>query len=376
MQARWGVSMDLYSVRILRGQPLRLSLTVGGIALCIVLMLFLMAAYRGVADGSLDYIRRNRADLWILQRNASNILRGSSVLFTSHGQQMRAIPGVRSASPVLLLLSTVRIGPQTGTVFLTGYDPAAALGGPPALVAGRHIRGDEEIVLDKAFAAKYRVTVGDSLLIQDHTLRVVGISTGTNAFVIQYAFVTLRRAQLFIGIPDLITCYLIIVDDSHQPFQVAATIREVLRETAVYDHSTFLQNNTREVQAGFLPFIYTVASIGVVVLTAILSLLLSINILEKRKDFALLKTLGASRGFLYRIIAEQGMLIAVAAMVAALCLFFPLVRFVEKIVPEVSTKSSVEQVIAVASIVGVMSILSACISMQRLRWIYSMEVFS
>ncbi|MFQ5991527.1 MAG: ABC transporter permease [Nitrospiraceae bacterium] len=368
--------MDLYAVRILRDQPLRLSLTVGGIALCIVLMLFLMAAYRGVADGSLDYIRRNRADLWVLQRNASNILRGSSVLFTGHGQQMQRIPGVKSASPVLLILSTVRIGDQIATVFLTGYDVVTGVAGPPDLVAGRHVRSDDEIVLDKAFTAKYGLNVDDRIQIQDTTLQVVGVSSGTNAFVIQYAFVTLQQAQSLIGIPSLVTCYLIRVEKGQQTAQVAAAIREALPEVEVYNHPTFLQNNVREVQSGFLPFIYTVASLGVVVLTAILSLLLSINVLEKRKDFALLKTLGASRGFLSRIIVEQALLIATTALIAALGLFFPLVRLVERFAPEVTTKSSVEQVVGVAVVVGAMSILSAFISMQRLRWIYPMEAFS
>jgi len=52
-----------------------LALTIGGVSLCIVLMFFLLAVYRGVADGSVEYIRRNKADLWVLQRNATNILR-------------------------------------------------------------------------------------------------------------------------------------------------------------------------------------------------------------------------------------------------------------------------------------------------------------
>ena len=75
--------MISYSAKILTGQPLRLAITVAGISLCIVLMLFLLAAYHGVADGSVDYIRKNRSDLWVLSSNAWNILRGSSILLTA-----------------------------------------------------------------------------------------------------------------------------------------------------------------------------------------------------------------------------------------------------------------------------------------------------
>ena len=77
--------MYFYSIRMLRSQPLRLALTVGGIALCAVLMLFLLGVYRGVSYGSVEYIRCNRADLWVLERNQTNILRCSSILQGDHG---------------------------------------------------------------------------------------------------------------------------------------------------------------------------------------------------------------------------------------------------------------------------------------------------
>ena len=147
--------MDMYAVRTLRSQPLRLALTVGGIALCIVLMLFLLAVYRGVADGSVEYIRQNRADLWVLQDNATNILRGSSLFSADQINAIAQAPGVRTAAPVLFLLSTIRKGDKVGTVFLTGFEPEKGLGGPPQLVRGRSPRADDEIVLDRSFALKF-----------------------------------------------------------------------------------------------------------------------------------------------------------------------------------------------------------------------------
>jgi len=367
--------MDIYSIRILRGQPLRLVLTIGGVALCIVLMIFLLSVYRGVADGSVEYIRQNRADLWVLQRNATNILRGSSLLSTGHGYIIREIPSVESASPVLFLLLAIKRGDEVATVFLTGFQTTAEMGGPPQLVEGRSILSDDEIVLDRSFAAKFRYKVGDSVQIQDETLQVVGLSTGTNAFVIQYAFVTLRRAQSLIGFPSIVTCYLVRAKKGNDISTVAEEIREELPGLEIYDHETFLQNNIREMESGFLPLLYTVAAIGAIVLTAILSLLLSINILERRKDFAVLKALGAPKGFLPRLVVEQALLISSAGSIAALVLFFPMVALVEKISPEVSTKSSVEQIAAVVLVVAVMSLLSSFISIQRLRRIYPLEAF-
>lgn len=368
--------MTSYSFRILCAQPLRMAFTIGGIALCVVLMLFLLSVYRGVADGSVDYIRRNKTDLWVLQGNATNVLRGSSILSTGHGILLREVPGVRSVSPILFLLSSIKKGSQRSTVYLTGYDVATGVGSPPELVEGRNVRNDGEIVLDHSFAAKFHFNVGDEVVMNEDILRVVGISARTNMFVVQYAFVSLRQAQSQIGYPGLVTCYLVTVQDSSTITEVRERIREELPGLEVYDQNRFLRNNIHEMEAGFLPLLYTIAAIGGIVLTTILSLILSINILEHRKDFAVMKTLGSPRRFLHGLIFEQGLQVSTAGCSVALTLFFPIVRLIEAVSPEVSTKTSVGQIAAIVLAVWGMSFFSSLLALGRVRRIYSLEAFS
>ena len=368
--------MDLYPVRFLRSQPLRLGLTIGGVTLCVVLMLFLLSVYRGVYVGSVQYIWGNTTDLWVLQDTATNILRGTSFLTSREGNSIRKVTGVTSASAVLFLLSSAKMDNGMGTVFLAGFDPEAGAGGPPGIVEGRSIEREGEIVLDRAFAAKHRLHLGDRVRIRKESMEVVGMSSGTNAFVMQYAFVSLSTARKLAGFPGLTTCYLVDVEEGTGVAEVAERIRSRLPGVVVYDHATFLANNIREMESGFLPLLYTVAALGAVVLTIILSLLLSINILERREDFAVMKALGSPRGFLPRLVVNQSLLISLGGVVTAVALFFPLVAMIEGLCPEVSTRSSLAQIAAVAVIVAVISLVSAFISLQRLRKIYPLEAFS
>lgn len=365
-----------YSIRILRAQPLRLCLTCTGIALCIVLMLFLISIYQGVADGSVEYIRHNNVDLWVLQENATNILRGSSILSSVHGALLKRISLIDTAAPILFILSAIRKEKQIGTVYLTGYDPSIGLGEPPRIAEGRLITSDDEIVLDRAFALKMGFRVGDYVRLKDDSLRVVGLSEGTNMFVIQYAFVTLRRAQLQIGYPGLVTTYLIRLKDGSDLPKAKEQIRDELMGVEVYDQHEFLQNNIREMESGILPLLYTIAILGTIVLTAILSLLLSINILERRKDFAVMKTLGAPSGFLPRVIVQQALFLAFFSSIFAFVGFFPIVATVELFSPEVSTRITAAQMIAMGCAVVFICILGSLISVQRLRKIYPLEAFS
>jgi len=173
-----------------------------------------------------------------------------------------------------------------------------------------------------------------------------------------------------------VTCYLVKVHDPSTIAAIRERIRDELPGLEVYDHEEFLRNNIREMQSGFLPLLYTIAAIGGIVLTTILSLILSINILERRKDFAVMKTLGSPWRFLRGLIFKQGLQISSAGCIVALVLFFPVVRLIERLAPEVSTKTSLEQISGVVLAVWGMSLFSSLLAVRRVRRIYTLEAFS
>ncbi|MCP4706864.1 MAG: FtsX-like permease family protein [candidate division Zixibacteria bacterium] len=372
--------MSSYSLKIFKAQPTRFILSIGGIGLCIILMLFLLASYNGVKIGSMEYITQNKTDLWVMQKNASNIMRCTSVLFPKHLKAIRKSDGVESAAPVLLILTPIKKGNKVATVYLAGYDineergDRQSLGGPPVIIEGRSIKNDNEIVLDESFVKKYDYFVGEKIIIQNDTLLIVGISQGTNAFVIQYAFVTLKKAQSLVNFP-IATCYLVNIKIEYDLSQVVSNIKKELPDVEIFDHETFIANNLNEMQAGFLPFIYSIVIICAIVLTVIISLLLSISILERRKDFAVMKILGSNSRYLVSQIFGQSFLLCLFGMIVASILFYPLVRTVALLAPEITIKSSLMQFWLVFLMAGAISILSAFLSLHRLRNIYPLEVF-
>jgi putative ABC transport system permease protein len=366
----------MHAFRILWDQRLRFVLTMTGIALCIVLMLFLIAVYQGVAEGSIEYVRASRADFWVLQQNTTNILRSTSFLPISCGSVLETIPGIESFSPILFILVSVETPRGPASLYLTGYVPESGSGGPPRIVRGRPVRNDREIVLDRAFAAKWGLAIGDPMPIQNDTLRVVGIGQGTNMFVIQYAFVTLARAQRVAGLPFIVSCYQVEVRRPATDLPaLGQRIRDRLPKTAVYNRDEFLENNIREMKSGFLPLLFVVAAIGAVVLSAILSLILSVHVLEQRQDFAVMKALGSPGGTIPWLVVQQALIFAGAGTLAAVVLYFPLVAAIQNIAPEVSTRTSAAQFAGVILGSAAISLVSSILPNRRLRTVYPMEVF-
>jgi putative ABC transport system permease protein len=207
----------IYALKTLAKQYLRFIITAFGVALCLMLMLFLLAIYYGVSDASVRYVRESDADIWVLQRHAANLLRGTSLLTNRHGFMIRQVEGVKSIAPILFFTATVKVPENTASMHLVGYDPSTGKGGPPEIVKGDSLKNDDQIILDYAFAAKYKIKIGDKLPIRDDTLNVVGLSDGTNLFVIQFAFITLKEARKLLGFPSILSCYQVLIEPGSDP---------------------------------------------------------------------------------------------------------------------------------------------------------------
>ncbi len=367
--------MNTYSFKMLLAQPVRLLMTISGIALCIILMLFLLGIYNGAADGSVEYIRKNNADLWVIQKSAENILRGTSILNSVQQMVLSENENVRSVSPVLLVLSTVKEGNATATLFLCGYDLTSPLGGPPHIYEGRGIKNSNEIVLDKAFALKHNITVGGKIKIMNDELRVTGLSTGTNAFVIQYGFAAVEKVHSILGYQGVYTCFLLKLNEGVPIGKAKEELSDLLPDCSFYTQAEFLKNNIKEMRSGILPMLYSIAAISAIVLTTILSLILSINILEKEKDFAVMKILGCPKHFLPGLVFFQSIIIIALSAAAGILIYFPLAGLIETISPEITVKNDVLSSVYVVIAGLFMGILSSFISMNRLRNIYPLEVF-
>ena len=366
----------MYAVRILFSQPLRLVLTLSGIALCLILIMFILGIYNGVSEGSVEYIRKTKADIWVLQGNSTNILRGTSILPEKYTSIIGRDPMIDSITPVLMLLTNIKVNNTNATVILTGYRPGSK-GGPPGIIDGRAVRNAGEIVLDKSFAAKYKVKKGDRILVKTDTLEVVGLSSGTNAIVTQYAFVTLEYAQSTIELPGLASFFIITAKKGADSKTIERNINNKFQDLlSVYQDQKFLENNISEMEAGILPFFSAIVVIGGVVSAIILSLILSVNILERRNDFAIMKVLGSPKSFLNSLIIFQSLILVLISEMMGLILFFPLVKCIQEISPEVNTIIDFKQIIYITAAACIISLLSALFSCRRLRTIYPLEVFS
>jgi ABC-type antimicrobial peptide transport system permease subunit len=88
-----------------------------------------------------------------------------------------------------------------------------------------------------------------------------------------------------------------------------------------------------------------------------------------------MKMLGANGSYMAGQIFCQSFMLCLFGMIIALILFYPLVESVTFLAPEITIISSLQQFLVVFFIGGVISVVSALISLHRLRKIYPLEVY-
>lgn len=364
-----------FTIRMLRGRPLRLVMTMGGVSLSVLLMGFLLALYRGVEEGSVAYLRDTQADAWVLQEHTTNILRGFSLLTRAHGTLVAEQSAVGASAPVLFRLTAVETPGGTATLYLTGFDPAASMGGPRRLVEGRNVNADGEIVLDEAFARTWQLNIGDQMRIQGSTFSVVGFSDRTNMVVIQYAFATLADVQQLYGVSDLVSVYAVRRRDGVSVDDLVRSLNQEIPGAQVMSNEVFVAQNLREMRSGFLPVLMVLAVVGILALGTIVGLLLMLDILERRTDLAVLKAIGAPPVFLPAFVIVEALIVTGMGLAIAGAVAIPLASAVQLFAPEVAAVISCADLASLVVALLAIALISAVVPLRRLRTIYPTEAF-
>ena len=180
------------ALRDVRYRPGRFLLTALGLGLLLTTVMTMGGVYQGLVVEALSIIRASGADVWVVQKDTNGPFAETSRVPDDLYRVIRAVPGVREASPVAFQNLQFRIGAKAFRVQLIGYR-LGGLGGPPAVVAGRsHIQSRYEMVIGEDAG----LPVGTEIRIGRLVFRIVGLTEGiVSTSGDPVAFVSLLDAQ-------------------------------------------------------------------------------------------------------------------------------------------------------------------------------------
>jgi putative ABC transport system permease protein len=180
------------AIRDVRYRLGRFLLTALGLGLLMTTVMAMGGIYRGLIVEALSIVQASAADLWVVQKDTNGPFAETSRVPDDLYRVIRAVPGVREASPIVFQSLQFRVGPKPFRVQLIGYR-LGALGMPLAVAAGRPIiRSRYEMLV----AREAGLPVGTQVTFGRLVFTVVGLTEGivSNAGD-PVAFVSLQDGQ-------------------------------------------------------------------------------------------------------------------------------------------------------------------------------------
>ena len=303
----------LLARRNLVHDPVRLALSIAGVAVPIALIL-LLAGYRaGVYAQASAYLDHAPGEYVVAEPGTANFMGTTSALDQGIEDRVAVLPGITRVVPVITQFVVFEQHGRKEGFLLVGYDPARG-GGPWQMTAGRELTADDEVVLDDTTARQHGINVGDSLRILDRDVAVVGLSGETTFWAGSIGFARLGTLESFLRAGNLRSFLLVSLEPGAREAEVRADVA-ALRADLV-PKATLIANDRR-----LLARVYD-APIGLMVIIAfavgvlVVGLVIYTAAVERRREYGALKAIGAPNRVLYRVVVAQALLAAVSGALA------------------------------------------------------------
>jgi len=304
----------------------RLTISVGGVALALLLILSLDAIFTGVERQITAYIEHSGADIWVSQADVFNMHMASSSMPDSAARKVKLVPGVASATPILYLTNNVVIGDERNLAYIIGLPENAEFGIPWSISSGRSLPGKGEAIINHTVAEKSGVTLGGEVEILGEDFEVTGLSEGTASLVNSVAFISIDDFEELRGSYKTISFLLVKVDEGESPQVVAARIQAQVRDVTAQTRTDFAAQERRVVKDMSTDLIAIMNLIGFLIGLAVMALTVYTSTLSRRREYGMLKALGAHNADLYRTVLAQAILSVILGFLFGLVLTLMLTR--------------------------------------------------
>lgn len=337
----------------------RLATGVFGVGAAIALIFLLQGLWGGVQQQISTYIEHSGAQLFVGD-SGTKTTSESSVVPMSAIDTIGALPGVSQADPLYLRSTILTLHGQKVFAALVGYD-SGRMGGPWRIAEGRRIASNDEAVLDRTLAKQHGVAVGSSLDVMGSRFTVVGLSAETRTWMSAFVFVAHEAAQRLFATPD--TTRFVLVRTANEASVAAAIDR--LGFAALTQ--TQLIRGDRELLAGILKGpLELMVLIAFAAGTLIVALTVYSQVVERVREYGIVKAMGAKRWRLFGIVLGQTVVLAVLGIAAGTILFWLGGWAVTSLRPQFWVRLSGMQFVEVIAVAGVMALVAAVIPTRRI----------
>jgi len=372
--------------RNMRAGKARLLFSIAGVAVAVLLLAFILALYRGWNEGLAQYIDDTDADVWV-------VARGSKSFFTpgffqrTFAEQAAEVEGVRELHGLLYRPSKMVIDGEGYDTWIVGF-PDGAPGGPVRMKEGSGTPGEGEVVIDKVLKNLSGAEIGDDVLVGNRTLRIVGISEGGNAVFAQIVFISEKEAieEFRVNLevakvppdqfnPERQLNLALVKTEPGRAAEVAERISKTVPSVVAYTSDEFAEGSRKGLKQAMLPILLLILALAFLVGLLVVSLTVYTSVLEKEREFGVVKALGVPGPGMLRVVFEQALTTCIAGYVLGVLATLAATLLVTVVVPQFITIYRVSDLLIVFAGAIAMSVVASIIPAGRIMRADALAVF-
>ncbi len=328
----------------LKHRPLRTALSVFLIGIPVTLMLTLVGLSEGMLAETARRARGVGADIAVRPP-------GTSLLSLSTAPMSQKLLDKLRTEPHVALATGTMVHPVAAVTMVTGVDldEFNRMSGGFKFIQGGPFAGPEDVILDEFYARQRGVKAGGTIEMLNRKWRVCGIAEPGKLARIVLPLATLQDLT---GNTGKLSQIFLKVDSPGNVDAVIASLRAQLEGYPIYSMEEFTSlisvNNLPELKT----FINVMTVVCVVIGFAVVFLSMYTAVLHRTREIGILKSLGASRGYVLLIILIEAVLLSVAGSFAGIGLSYGSRWLMMKLIPASLTQAIVPEWWPIAGVIA------------------------
>jgi len=328
------------SWKMLAENRLRFILSILGIGAAIAIIF----VNQGFQDGLLRQVKvyplNSGADIYVSQEGVDSFIFGFSTLQSKLKAQILKTDGVSKVTGIVTSMMIFKYKDQKSPSIVIGYDSNKKFGGPWKLKEGRYLKKNllykknydsnsktatlfskkqvkpKEVILDFNLSQKYGLKIGDIVEIQDYNFKIVGLSEGTTSWIVSPIFMSREDARSILKKSrNVVSYFLVTVKSGFDPLVVKSNIIQRSADSRrisdrisgieVFTAKELAEKDENFTREFFVSMMGVVTFMTYIIGILIIGLVIYILTLEKIKEYAILKAVGAKNRQIFLIVLIQ-----------------------------------------------------------------------
>jgi len=309
--------MLYWTIRSLIAERASVGAAAVGIALALLLALYLDAVFRGEAGQLVAFIEKTPGDVWVLQKGVENLHMTQSTLTENAVAAVKQVDGVVAVTRYIYRASTVGTRGSERMAYVVGVpdDPSARRRWEA--VTGWHVPQMEAATLPEPMLKSLNLEIGGTVRIGDRNYVVGGVSQGSFSMANPLIFINERDARKQFEVGDGTS--ILLVDGQHDvgPEVLAQRIVSETDDVNVMVRGDLVRNDFQLALEMGGALIGMMSLIGMTVAALIIIFTAYAFISDRTAELAVAKALGAPRRqLMLSAVFQTGVVAAIGAVLA------------------------------------------------------------